>query len=564
MPVNVRHDFTQMSFSLRSDKNNVKDGFYRDNKDPQRLTSRITKVDNSKEESPSSRCKSHWPPGRAASEDDGAEVISLTEIICEGKALRLQAESLLDSGVDSPLSRGWQGGFFKRLLVGAGILTGAGVLGYQCYAGKESIAGQKANLAQPYPKEARINPFIPYYDSSGIRNNSFSNVDRHRDSTHDEVRHRRRHVPQSPGTQRNYLVERQLMEKEFIKIKSDIFIFKIIAEDLSALKEINERHRNYLQLVISNTVNIVDSAITSLLRPSNRYNNIRPVIDDYLGRALLRHLDLDIENIKISDYKNYFDARKVFEEQIKGELEQPFLVDINHDKVFIDKLIINLAKMRNYLARGCDRYDNNCLNFIYVNKKKDTAVFEKENSLSPLIATIGDQILPKIGYDKLDIIITEDFFKLCTVDASNVVIHELAHYFTATTDLFEIKRESNCEKSPATAINHSSVIEQLSFAEERLSHLKDDIESYISNNWDNISIQIEDILARIPNYPAEGVQMEQINIFLEYYRNYPEFRKNINHRATDYYSNLIIALASQQFKHDGKIPLAAVEGLKDS
>ncbi|CAO98180.1 hypothetical protein ETA_31340 [Erwinia tasmaniensis Et1/99] len=553
-----------MSFSQRPDNNNVKDGFYRDNKDPQLLTSRITKVDNSKEESPSSRCKTQWPPGRAASEDDGAEVISLTEIICEGKALRLQAESLLDSGVDSPLSRGWQGGFFKRLLVGAGILTGAGVLGYQCYAGRESIAGQKANLAQPYPKEPPVNPFIPFYDSSGMRNNSLSNVERHRDSTHDEVRHRRRHVPQSPGTQRNYLVERQLMEKEFIKIKSDIFIFKIIAEDLSALKEINERHRNYLQLVISNTVNIVDSAITSLLRSSNRYNTIRPVIDDYLGRALLRHLDLNIENIKISDYKNYFDARKVFEEQIKGELKQPFLVDIIHDKVFIDKLIINLAKMRNYLARGCDRYDNNCLNFIYVNKKKDTKIFEKENSLSPLIATIGDQILPKIGYDKLDIIITEDFFKLCTVDASNVIVHELAHYFTATTDFFEIKRESNCEKSPATATNHSSVIEQLSFAEERLSHLKDDIESYISNNWGNISIQIEDILARIPSYPAEGVRMEQINIFLEYYRNHPEFRKNINHRATDYYSNLIIALASQQFKHDGKIPLSAVERLKDS
>lgn len=564
MPVNVRHDLPQMSFPLTSDKQNVKDGFYNNNQNPQLLTSRITTVDSSKEEGPSNRCKTRWPPDRAASEDDGAEVISLTEIICKGKALRLQAESLHDSGVTPPLSRGWKGGFFKRFLVGAGILTGAGAPGYQCYAGRDSIAGQKANLALSYSKEPPVNPFIPFYNSRGMRHNSLSNVNPHHDSTHDNVRHRRRHVPQSSGTQKNYLAERQLMEKAFIKRKSDIFIFKIIAEDLSALKEINERHLNYLQLVISNTVKIVESAIASLLRSSNRYNSIQPVINDYLGRAILLFSHINIEDMQTSDLKKYFDVREIFEKQIKGELNKPFLVDINNDRAFIDKLIINLAKMRNYLERGCDRYDNNCLNFIYVNKNKDTEIFEKENSLSPLIATIGDQTLPKIGYDKLDIIITEDFFKLCTVDASNIIIHELAHYFTNTKDLFEIKREPDCEKSSATAINHSSIIEQLSFAEDRLFNLKNDIESYIFSNWDNVLIQIEDILVRIPNYPINGIKTDQIKVFLKYYRHYPQFRKDINYRATDYYSNLIVALASQQFKHDRNVPLSPVERLKDS
>lgn len=565
MPVNVRHDLPQMPFPLTSDKHNVKDGFYHNNQDPQLLTSRITTVDNSKEESPSNRCKTRWPPCRVASGDDGPEVISLAEIISEGKALRLQAESLHDSGVTPPLSPAWKGGFFKRFLVGAGILTGAGALGYQRYGGRESIAGQKANLTQPYcPKWHPVNPAIPFDDSSGMRNNPFSNVDPHPDSTHDDVRPMSRLIRQSSNIHQNYLATRQSMENKFLKLKSDTFIFKIIARDLFALRKINERHFNYLRLVISNTVNIVDSAITSLLRSSNRYNSIQPVVDDYLGRAILRFLHLDIENMQSSDLKKYLDVRRVFENQIKGELNKPFLADINHDRDFVDKLIINLAKMRNYLERGYGRYDNNCLNFIYANKNKDTEIFEKENALSPLIATIGDQTLLKIGYDKLDIIITEDFFKLCTVDASNVIIHELAHYFTNTKDLFEIKREPGCEKSSATAINHSSIIEQLSFAEYRLFNLKYDIGSYIFNNWDNVLIQIEDILVRIPNYPIDGIKNDQINAFLEYYRHYPEFRKNINYRATDYYSNLIVALASQQFKHDGKVPLSPVERLKDS
>lgn len=565
MPVNVRHDLPQMPFPLTSDKHNVKDGFYHNNQDPQLLTSRITTVDNSKEENPFNRCKTRWPPGRAASEDDGAEVISLTEIISEGKALRLQAESLHDSGVIPPLSRGWKGGFFKRFLVGAGILTGAGALGYQCYAGRKSIAGQKANLAQSYcPKGHPVNPVIPFDDSSGMRNNPFSKADLHPDSTHDDVRSMSRLTRQSSGMHQNYLATRQSMENEFIRIKSDTFIFKIMARDLSALKKINERHFNYLQLVISNTVKIVDSATTSLLRSSNRYNSVQPVINDYLGRAILRFFHVNIEDMQPSDLKKYLDVREIFEKQIKGELNKPFLVDINNDRDFIDKLMINLAKMRNYLERGSDSYGNNFLNFIYVKKNKDTDFFEKENSLSPLIATIGDQTLPKIGYDKLDIIITEDFFKLCTVDASNIILHELAHYFTNTKDLFEMKREPDCEKSSATAINHSSIIEQLSFAEDRLFYLKNDIESYIFNNWDDVSIQIEDILVRIPNYPIEGIKADQIKAFLKYYHHYPQFSKNINYRATDYYSNLIVALASQQFKHDRKVPLSPVERLKDS
>lgn len=576
MPVNVRHDLPRMPPLTTFDKHDVKDPFYHNNKVPRPVTYQIGKVDNSKEESFATEgrsdlsgmlagpCQSLWSPGRTAGEDDGPEVISLTEIICEGEALRLQAESLHTSRNKQSIPGGWKGGLFKRFLVGAGILTGAGVVGYQCYAGPEDIDRQEVNPAQPYPEGPPVDPMMPDCGSAAMLNDAFGNDGLRDNSKSDGVRHSRRQVPQSSAPKKNYLAERQLMENQFIKRKSDLFIFEIIARDLSALKEINERHFDYLKLVISNTVKIVDSAITLLLKSSNRDNNIRPVMDDYTGMVLLSHLYADVENMHPSEHKNFLEENHLFKEQIEDELVQPFIVDINQDSVFINRLMVNLAKMRNYLERGCDRYNNNCLNFIYANKNKDTEIYEKENALSPLIATVGDQILPKIGYDKLNIILTEDFFKLCTVDASNIIIHELAHYFTDTTDLFEIKREPICEQLPATALNHSCIVDQLSFAEDRLSHLKDDIESYISNRWDNISIQIKDILVHIPNYPADGNQTEQINVFLEYYRNYSRFRKDINYRATDYYSNLIIALASQQFKHDGEVTLSAVENLKDS
>ncbi|MCK8356873.1 hypothetical protein LXA28_18035, partial [Erwinia amylovora] len=91
MPVNGRHDLPRMPPLTTFDKHDVNDPFYHNNKVPRPLTYQIGKVDNSKEESLATEGRSDlsgmlagpfqslWSPGRTAGEDDGPEVISLTE-----------------------------------------------------------------------------------------------------------------------------------------------------------------------------------------------------------------------------------------------------------------------------------------------------------------------------------------------------------------------------------------------------------------------------------------------------------------------------------------------------
>lgn len=65
-------------------------------------------------------------------------------------------------------------GLFKRFLVGAGILTGAGVVGYQCYAGPEDIDRQEVNPAQPYPEGPPVDPMMPDCGSAAMLNDALA------------------------------------------------------------------------------------------------------------------------------------------------------------------------------------------------------------------------------------------------------------------------------------------------------------------------------------------------------------------------------------------------------
>ncbi|MCS3434584.1 hypothetical protein [Klebsiella sp. BIGb0407] len=65
-------------------------------------------------------------------DEEGTE---LTEILTQGENLRQQAHSLCRSDSEAPVPHGWRGSLLKRCLVGAGLLTGTGVLGGMGYAG---------------------------------------------------------------------------------------------------------------------------------------------------------------------------------------------------------------------------------------------------------------------------------------------------------------------------------------------------------------------------------------------------------------------------------------------
>ncbi|XTZ39987.1 hypothetical protein ACQYRI_08445 [Salmonella enterica] len=363
--------------------------------------------------------------------------------------------------------------------------------------------------------------------------------------------------------QQSYLAERGAMETQYLTTNLQRFGVNVTSSSLSELKAINKNHYEYLSGTLKNTLEIVDAAMVAVLKASNLHNVIRPHIEDYNDLALLSYLYAKNSTEGGFDYTQYEQIKEQFEQEVLEEINGPFIAEINGPRPAVNDLLLALGKMRIYLARSCENHDDDCINFITGFKTQEAYDFEAREGLTPLYMTTGNNALLKFGYDKLDIALTDDFFKLCTVDATHAIIYGLLHYFTDTTDLFEIKRDQTCEHLPASAANES-LHQQLEGAEKRLAGLKNNIDELLDANWSRMSRILNDTLHDIPGFSDTSSTEEKKNLFSVYYKNSASFRHNVNSHVTDYFATLILALASQQMKKDDNIPLSPIEYLKDS
>lgn len=75
----------------------------------------------------------------------------LKDITAGGEALRREAESLRGTDTAEPVPHGWKGSLLKRSLIGAGVLTGTGVLGaagYEYFNAGSARAGTRAGTPE--------------------------------------------------------------------------------------------------------------------------------------------------------------------------------------------------------------------------------------------------------------------------------------------------------------------------------------------------------------------------------------------------------------------------------
>lgn len=126
------------------------------------------------------------------------EGTGLQEIFSEGESLRSLADSLHAPDTEEPVPHGWKGSLLKRCLVGAGYLTGTGLMSAAGYAGYRYY-----NDGSAY-NESQKNTLKPSYTPSnttqkdgshgGNLEDSFGHHALHHDSPANKARHSRRHV----------------------------------------------------------------------------------------------------------------------------------------------------------------------------------------------------------------------------------------------------------------------------------------------------------------------------------------------------------------------------------
>jgi len=109
----------------------------------------------------------------------------LAEILTHGENLRQQVNSLCNPDSEAPVPHGWRGSMLKRCLVGAGLLTGTGVLDGMGYAGyKYSNHGTSSIEKSRYTIQ----------ETSGSLEDSFGNHAPYHDGAANKLRHHRRHL----------------------------------------------------------------------------------------------------------------------------------------------------------------------------------------------------------------------------------------------------------------------------------------------------------------------------------------------------------------------------------
>lgn len=139
----------------------------------------------------------------------------LLDILSKGKHLRLQAESLLNPNNQESAPQGWKCGFFKRCLLGVGILAGVGVVGaaYKYYSVRNY-----SNIVQP-----ETHPDITILHSE--HRNSTDNLVNHQalhDFNTNNTTHSHHHVSEYKHRPINKFAHQQHSNKRILSKESSI------------------------------------------------------------------------------------------------------------------------------------------------------------------------------------------------------------------------------------------------------------------------------------------------------------------------------------------------------
>lgn len=128
------------------------------------------------------------------------EDTELTEILTQGENLSQQANSLFSPDSEAPVPRGWRGSLLKRCLVGAGLLTGSGVMGGVGYAGYKyyNARGESTEIPEKNMQSGSLHTIpeaVKMQESyGGSLEDSFGHHVFHHDEQTNIARHHRRHL----------------------------------------------------------------------------------------------------------------------------------------------------------------------------------------------------------------------------------------------------------------------------------------------------------------------------------------------------------------------------------
>lgn len=337
-----------------------------------------------------------------------------------------------------------------------------------------------------------------------------------------------------------------------------------VAASLREVERLFPNKNDQLVDIIENTKLIIDSALLVLVKDSNRHNTVAfpGLPDEYLKMIIEMKLDKDSDlysEEQFSEKTEYY-MNLIKEARIDN-------LDLPGDKDFRDKLIIALTKMSIYLNRLCSKGQNDdCLNFRLTRVTEQGREYEKENNLGQLYGTVGNLAGPRYGSNQYDIVVTEEFLDLCTVQSSHVLIHELVHLFLGTRDNVYIPRDRKCELANKDSAMNITIEEQLESYDNAWKNMPNTIARDIENTnneylEDMFKITLKDT-AMISSYSTSEEMKE---IFIDKFKNIKSFREVYVKIDTDVISQVINSLGIHQLLSEvnGKGKIKIIESHKN-
>lgn len=346
------------------------------------------------------------------------------------------------------------------------------------------------------------------------------------------------------------------LDEDVIKGTANLMGLDINYRNLSELKEGDIDKFNKVSKILMNARVVVSAALDWTLKIYNHalYNPDHEGKDHFETQMYLLKNKLEYYNTQYGEDEFNKEIQETSErlDSMASEVDVPQFFELPQDIDYITRYLVLLTNIEKSLSLG-ENGEPDKINILTAKVNEKGLKFERDNKLTPLDATIGSRVIHKLGSDSSSIILADDFFSLCPIDAVNVLVHELVHIYSGVDDYFYTPKNNLCKQNGEQSM---SVIAQIEDSEDSLVGLKENISEIVHSSGDFYKEKILKLAANLGvEFRESDSSKEKLDLFVEYYMGNTEFRYKFNSYNADTISRKIVKDASLLFKRKKHMPL---------